>query len=256
MARNRKKNVGHGRKKKSLYEVIGEGRLKSRYGKTLEQPRPEKADKDEPTTEPAVAVPEKAAQWPRRPRIVQFNAGRIEISIPYQLAIAFLLFIILLVLVVFRLGQLKERVGGSAVKIQKNNPELTGQKEVAGQGQNTDTNKKIPPNNGKAKVVESKGNNRIVIQEYQVRAHLEPVQQYFAQLGIETEIIPIDNRWFLVTKAKYEENPKRPGTNGYLARQKIIELGAQYKAPQGFETFFGAAGSKPFHDAYGRKVDD
>jgi len=250
MARNRKKNVGHGRKKKSLYEVIGEGRLKSRYGKTLEQPRPEKADKDEPTTEPAVAVPERAAQWPRRPRIVQFNAGRIEISIPYQLAIAFFLFIILLVLVVFRLGQLKERVGGPAVKIQKNNPELTGQKEVAGQGQNTDTNKKIPP----VEVVESKGNNRIVIQEYQVRAHLEPVQQYFARFGIETEIIPIDNQWFLLTKDKYG-NPEKPGTDGYFAKQKIIELGAEYKAPPGYETF-AKKGKKPFYDAYGKRFDE
>ena len=248
MARNRKKNVGHGRKKKSLYEVIGEGRLKSRYSKTLEQPRPEKADKDEPTTEPAVAVPERAAQWPRRPRIVQFNAGRIEISIPYQLAIAFLLFIILLVLVVFRLGQLKERVG-SAVKIQKNNPELTGQ------GQNTDTNKKIPPNNGKAKVVESKGNNRIVIQEYQVRAHLEPVKQHFARFGIETEITKISDWYYLVTKAKYEKNPGTEGTDGYLAKQRIIAVGAEYKAPPGYETF-AKKGKKPFYDAYGKRFDD
>jgi len=251
MARNRKKNVGHSRRKKSLYEVIGEGRLKSRYGKTLEQPRPEKADKDEPTIEPAVVVPERAAQWPRKPRIVQFNAGRIEISMPYQLAIAFLLFIILLVLVVFRLGQLKERVGGSAVKIQKNNPELTGQKEVAGQGQNTDTNKKIPPNNGKAKVVESKGNNRIVIQEYQVRAHLEPVQQHFARFDIETEIRRIGETYYLVTKAKYEKNPGRERTDGYLAKQRIIAVGAQYKAPPGYETF----ATHFFKDAYGMKEE-
>ncbi len=252
MARDRKKNVGHSRKKKSLYEVIGKTRLKSSYGKTLEQPRPEKADKDEPTTEPAVAVPERAAQWPRKPRIVQFNAGRIEISIPYQLAIAFLLFIILLALVVFRLGQLKERVGGSAVKIQKNNPELTGQKEVAGRGQTTDTNKKIPPNNEKAKVVESTGNNGIVIQTYQFRAHLVPVQEHFTRFDIETEIIPIDNQWGLVTKARYEEDPKKPGTDGYIAKQKIIELGAKYKAPQGYETF----GAKSFETAYGMKFDD
>lgn len=252
MAHNRKKNIGHSHRKKSLYEVMGKARLKSRTGKTLEQPRPEKADKDEPTTEPSVAVPERAVQWPRKPRIVQFNAGRIEISIPYQLAIAFLLFIILLVLVVFRLGQLKERVGDSAAKIQKNNPELTGQKEVAGQDQNTDTNKKIPPSGEKTELVESKGNNRIVIQTYRLKAHLEPVQQHFARFNIETEIIPIDNQWGLVTKAKYEENPEREGTDGYLAKQEIIELGAKYKAPQGYETF----GAKSFETAYGMKFDD
>jgi len=251
MARNRK-NIGHHRKKKSLYEVIGKTQLKSSYGKTLEQPRPEKADKDEPTTEPSVAVPERAAQWPRRPRIVQFNAGRIEISIPYQLAIAFLLFIILLALVVFRLGQLKERVGGSAVKIQKNNPELTGQKEVAGQGQTTDKGEKTSPNGEKSESAKSTGNNGIVIQTYQLKAHLVPVQQHFTRFDIETEIIPIDNQWGLVTKARYEEDPKKPGTDGYLARQKIIELGAKYKAPQGYETF----GAKSFETAYGMKFDD
>jgi hypothetical protein len=249
MARNRKKNVGHSRRKKSLYEVMGEARLKSRHGKTLEQPSPEKVDKDEPTTESTVAVPERAVQWPRRPRIVQFNAGRIEISIPYQLAIAFLLGIILLVLVVYRVG---EGVGESAAKKQKNNPgRLLNQNNTAGQGQNTNTDRKMLSNNGKDKVAESKGNHRIVIQTYEVRAHLDPVQRYFNQSGIETEIRTIDGKYCLVTKKKYE-NPQKQGTDGYAAKQKIIELGAQYKAPPGYETF----GVKSFESAYGRKFED
>jgi len=253
MARNRKKNIGHSRRKKSLYEVIGEGRLKSRYSKRLEQPHPEKTNRDKPTTEPSMAVPERATQWPRKPRIVQFNAGRIEISIPYQLAIAFLLFVILLVLVVFRLGQLKQSMADSAVKMQKNNTDTPpARKKPAGRGQNTDTDEKMWVNGEKTELAESKGNNRIVIQTYRLKAHLMPVQQYFAQFGIETEIIPIDNQWGLVTKAKYEENPERPGTDGYLAKQKIIELGAKYKAPQGYETF----GAKSFQTAYGMKFDD
>lgn len=252
MARNRKKNIGHSRKKKSLYEVIGKTRLKSSYGKTLEQPHPEKTDRDKPTTEPSMAVPERAAQWPRKPRIVQFNAGRIEISMPYQLAIAFLLFIILLVVVVFRLG-INQGMADSAVKVQKNNPDAPpGRKKPAGQDQTTDTNEKMLVNGEKTELAESKGNNRIVIQTYRLRTHLEPVQQYFAQFGIETEIIPIDNQWFLVTKAKYEEDPKRPGTDGYVAKQNIIELGAKYKAPQGYEPF----GAKSFETAYGMKFDD
>ena len=245
MARNRK-NVGHSRKKKSLYEVIGKTRLKSSYDKTLEQPRPEKADRDEPTTVSSVAVPERAAQWPRKPRIVQFNAGRIEISIPYQIAIAFFLGIILLVLVVFRLGEW-------AAKKRESNPDVrAGQKEAVGRGQITDKGEKISPSGEKVEAVKSKGNNRIVIQTYRLKAHLVPVQQYFARFDIETEIIPIDNQWGLVTKAKYEENPKREGTDGYLAKQKIIELGAKYKAPQGYETF----APHFFRDAYGMKFDD
>ncbi len=245
MVRNRKKNIGHSRRKKSLYEVIGEGRLKSRYSKSLEQPHPEKTDRDKPTTEPSMAVPERATQWPRKPRIVQFNAGRIEISIPYQLAIVFLLGIILVVLVVFRLGEW-------AAKKQENNLDTPpARKEPAGRGQNTDTDEKMLVNGEKTELAEPKGNNRIVIQEYQVRAHLEPVQQYFAQFDIETEIRKIGGTYYLVTRKKYE-NPGRAGTDGYLAKQKIIEFGAQYKAPQGYETF----APHFFKDAYGMKFDD
>ncbi len=253
MARNRKKNIGHSRRKKSLYEVMDKGRLKSSYDKPLEQPHPEKTDRDKPTTEPSMAVPERATQWPRKPRIVQFNAGRIEISIPYQLAIAFLLFIILLVLVVFRLGQLKGRVGGSSVKIQKNNLDTPpARKKPAGRGQNTDTNKKIPPNGEKSESAKSKGNYRIVIQTYRLKAHLVPVQEYFGQFDIETEIRKkIDNWYYLVTTEKYQST-ERAGTDGYLAKQRIIELGAEYKAPQGYETF----GAKSFETAYGMKFDD
>jgi hypothetical protein len=80
---------------------------------------------------------------------------------------------------------------------------------------------------------------------------LEPVKEHFAQFGIETEIKRIDEWYYLVTKDKYD-NPQKPGTDGYLARQRIIELGAQYKAPPGYETF----GKEPFHDAYGMKFDD
>ncbi len=244
--------MARNRKKKSLYEVIGEGRLKSRYSKRLEQPRPEKADKDEPTPEPSVAVPERAAQWPRRPRIVQFNAGRIEMSMPYQIAIAFLLGIILLVLLVFRLGQYYQRIADSAVKIQKNNLDTPpGQKEPTGRGQITDKGEKISPGGEKVEAVKSKGNNRIVIQEYQIRAHLEPVQQYFARFDIETEIRRIGETYYLVTKEKYE-NPGREGTDGYVAKQKIIEYGAQYKAPPAYETF----APHFFKDAYGMKFDD
>ena len=90
-----------------------------------------------------------------------------------------------------------------------------------------------------------------MIQTYQLRTHLEPVKQYFAQFGIETDIKKIGDWYYLVTKDKYE-NPEKSGTDGYFAKQKIIELGAEYKAPQGYETF----GSKPFYDAYGQRFDD
>lgn len=245
--------MARNRGKKSLYEVIGKNHLKSCYDKTLEQPHPEKLDRDQPAiAKPAGAIPKRAVIWPRKPKIVQFNAGRVEFSIPYPLAIALLMGLVLIVLLAVRLGQ----IGYSQKTANPGRETPANAQTMAEIITNStryipDTTAKIPVNAGRTTLTESKGDNRIVIQTYRLRAHLEPAKQYFAQFGIETEIRKIGNWYYLVTKNKYE-NPKRPGTDGYLAIQKIIELGAKYKAPQGYETF----GPKPFHDAYGMKSDD
>jgi hypothetical protein len=242
------------RGKKALYEVIGRTQSKPHYDKTLEQLHPEKSSKDKQVaTKFPGRLPARAARWLNRPRIVQFNAGRIEISMPYQLAIASLLGLVLLVLVAFRLGQMtylrSQKAADSVAKMpgsmQKAAPEMT-----AGAPQ------RAAPAEEKTKVepVGPEGNNRIVIQAYQLRADLEPVKQYFAQFGIETEIIKISDWYYLVTKDKYE-NPEKPGTDGYFAKQRIIELGAEYQAPPGYETF-AKKGKKPFYDAYGKRFDE
>jgi len=242
------------RKKKSLYEVIGKTWPKSSYGKTLEQLYPEKSGDAKPTTaKSAIQVPKRAAQWPKRLRIVQFNAGRIEISMPYQLAIAVLLGVVLLVLVVFRLGQISQKVANPAVKIPKS-VQKVAERATAGIPQTPGVAEKTALASAsaeKAEPIKLTGNNRIVIQTYQLRTHLEPAKQYFAQFGIETEIKKIGDWYYLVTTNKYE-NPEKPGTDGYIAKQKIIELGAKYKAPPGYESF----GSKPFDTAFGKKFDD
>ena len=245
--------MARNRKRKSLYEVIGKSQYKSGYDKRLEQLHPESPDKDKlPITDSDIPAYQQPAQWPTRPRIVQFNAGRIETSMPYPLAIALVMGIVLLVLVVFRLGQnaglARQIVTDSAVEITKNQEQavkITRAPEVV---------KKITPVPASVEKVESArptGNNRIVIQTHQLRADLEPVKQYFARCGIKTEIRQIGGTYYLVTKQKYK-NPEKVGTDGYYAKQKIVELGADYKSPQGYGTF----GKKPFHDAYGMKFDD
>ena len=235
------------RKKMSLYEVIRGTQIKPDADKTSGQPQQVEAEKDK-----SGAVPR--AGWPRRPRIVQLNAGRVEFSLPYQIAIAILLVIILVVLLVYRLGQASEKatthLATKTVNSARHDAELT----IAEQGQTTDVAEiSAPPEPGS--VVEAvpafSGNNRIVITQYPRRTDLVPVQKYFAQKGIETEIVKVDEVYFLRTVDKYE-NPGRFGTNGYYALQRIIECGAEYKAPQGYETF----GAKPFQDAYGRRFDD
>jgi len=241
----------HNRKKMALYEVISKTRPKPSYDKLQGQNEPKKSGEDVPDiSRQVIGLPKKTSQWPRRPRFFQLNAGRIEIAMPYQLAIVVLLVAILLLMVAFRLGMNagSQKNVDTVVKI----PAVQQNSSAAIK---TDMPVIVGPIKEKPatgiEVSESKGSNRIVIQTYDLRPHLVPVQQYFTQFGIETEIRKIGDMYYLVSAGKYE-NPQRQGTDGYAARQRIIELGANYKAPPGFETF----GPKPFSDAYGMKFDD
>ncbi|UCC22100.1 MAG: hypothetical protein JSW23_09890 [Planctomycetota bacterium] len=242
------------RKKKSLYEVVGKAWSKSSYDKTLEKPHPAPPPADEPISQQAAKLSEKLAMWPRKPRLLQFSAGRIEMSIPYELAVALLLGVILLALVVFRLGQSSSPTDREIAEAQAETPAARPVIPAA-------TELAQPPEPAEEPTAaaiaermqqpEPTGDNRIVIQTYQLRPHLVPVQRYFARFGIQTEIRKIGDWFYLVTADRYE-NPERPGTDGFAAKQRIIELGANYKAPLGYETF----GDKPFYDAYGMRFED
>jgi hypothetical protein len=239
--------MAHSHEKKALYEVIGKGNLpKPHADNALEQPQMEESHKDvHPIAK--LSAPSRT-RWLNKPRIAQFNAGRIELSVPYQLAIAMLLGLVLVILVAFRLGQGSRKIAGPAAKATETVQETTAAvPRTVGPVRQTQP----PPVVKQVELAKPKGENRIVIQSYQFRADLEPVRQYFTQFGIETEIIKVDAWYYLVTKDKYE-NPGKPGTDGYVARQKIVELGANYKAPTGYETF----GSTPFSDAYGKRFDE
>lgn len=242
--------MARNRGKMSLYEVIGQNKSKSGLGKTLKKVTPVKPDKEEPTAvKTTVLVSERTTHWPRKPRLLQFNAGRIEISLPYPLAIAVLLGIILLFLVALWLGETgylnRTRITNSAGAV------LNGlRKTVEGGIAGSDENERISPDVGKT--VTGTGNNRIVIQTYDKRADLELVQYHFSEGNIETEIIEIGDTFYLVTVEDKYENPRREGTDGYAAKQKIIEWGARYKAPQGYESF----APNLFSDAYGKKFVD
>jgi len=240
------------RGKKSLYEVMSKARLKPSYHKTLEPLHSPEPDKDEPTLEkPSPALPTGAAKWWTKSRHLQINAGRIEISVPYQLAIAVLLGLIVLILFAFRLGQFTQKAANSIARIrppeQSNpiNPDPSPGVEKPPSSKET-----FVPDKSEL-LADSDATNRIVIQTFQVRSHLEPVRDYFAQFGIETEIRKIGDWYYLITKNKYQ-NPQKQGTDGYLMKQKIVQLGANYKAPPGREPF----APNLFKDAYGIKLDD
>ncbi len=229
------------RKKMALYEAINKSSLKPLCGKELQQLHPSEASENKM---PVIDASENLMKWPRRPKLLQFNAGRIEMSVPYQLGTALLLGLVLLFLVVFRFGQsvsYKQKTIESVVEKLEIIKATAAKEGVLSKIKKQDV----------AKSASQDGNNRIVIQTYQTRAELEPVKEYFGQHGIETEIKKISGWYFLVTTQKYG-NPSKSGTDGYLAKQKIINLGANYKAPPGYGSF----GPKPFHDAYGKKFKD
>ena len=233
------------RRKKALYEVIGGIWSKDSDEGSLGKYSPGTPEDESAARGPSLAS--RSSVFLKKPRLVQLNAGRFEMSISYQLAIAIVLGLIIVVLIAFQIGK------SSQPATDELSPqildELSARTESALQaGPGT------AGTGGLAGADELTGKNRIVIQTLQLRSHLEPVKQYFASFGVETEIKKVDNWYYLVTENKYD-NPEKPGTNGYFAKQRIIELGAGYKAPTGYESF--KRGEKmPFHDAFGMNFDD
>jgi hypothetical protein len=203
-------------------------------------------------------------QWSKKPRLVQYNAGRIEFSMPYQVGIALLLALILVILASYRLGQfsyqppVQEPAQPSGLMRQVEQDSQTEQAAIdlppsppvptestTLKTENVDTD--IKPNTEPA---ETTGNNVIVLVQYHTPADLGPVQAHFEEHGIATEIEFRNNRYFLQTVDRYD-NPDKVGTDGYEAKQKIIEIGKKYKAPLGYETF----AAHYFADAYGMKIE-
>ncbi len=241
------------RGQKALYEVIGKAKLQPGSTKT-ETLHPDKPVKPEPLKQKINTVlPKKKKKWPVKPKMFQILNGRIELSIPYQVFIALGLVMILLFVLVYRLGE------NAALKNSKN----SSMKASVGTGPVSTTDftevtqpekvEKTQSSASKSTVEdenESKGNNRIVIQTFELKSQLEPVKDYFAEHGIDTEIKQIGNWYYLITTDRFES--VRPGTEGYTMRQKIRNLGSQYKAPTGYESF----GVKPFDDAFGMKFED
>ena len=204
------------RRKKALYEVISKTRPAERL-------HPELPGKDDSATgKSTVSKPDWVSQWRRKPRIVQFYAGRIELSMPYQLAIALLLGVVLLILLAFRAGEYSGRAGqelaprdpGTMYSGERTTPSPT---KIKPDTSGTPTQPGMP--------AEPKGDHRIVIQQFHRNRDLEHVQRYFLANGINTVIEKRGAQYFLLTKDAYE-NPKRAGTDGAAALRRIKQIGA------------------------------
>ena len=244
------------RSKKALYEVMSKARVKPDHGEIDEHLRPT-TDEDAPAIEQKsdAGVPKSAAKWWRKPRIVQLNAGRIEFSMPYQVAVVLVLVFIIVIIAAYRLGQssypAEQQPAGQPEPVQRE-ADIERPTELAS---SNIMQPSTPTENATAKTevaepVKPAGNNVIVLVQYNSLADLAPVQAYFGEHGIELEIDLQQGSYFLQTIQRYD-NPSRPGTDGYKALQKIKEVGKEYKAPTGYETF----ASKLFQDAYGKKAN-
>ena len=243
--------------KKALYEVIAKAKLNSTPDKPLQPPAQPVREVKPVEPKPVVVAemppepkPEKPVRWPNKPRIAQLTAGRLEISVPVQAAIAVSLGLVLLILMVFRAGQLY------STTIKAQTPAAPAAKVAPKAVVNQAPQVQTPPvavvtavtKEEKPQPAPQKGDHIIVIAQSLKSRDLEPVQKFFAENGIETKIEPRGERFVLVTKNMYE-NPLRSGTDGHEIKAKIIKAGANYKAPTGYESF-----PKFFSDAYPEKV--
>jgi hypothetical protein len=271
------------RNKLSLYEAMTRSRRrKGGYGRSLEKvsgsgtvrrdERPEKAAEGKPAEQESdVQIPlyQPATTWWKRARAVQFNTGRIEFSVSYPVAVAIILGLILLALLAFRAGQYysagrsadvnptglipaqpKKADSGSVRNVTDLSARrMADESAVPPADESTRTVVDESPAEAKVEFTPLKGGNVIVLVEYPKRADLVPVQKHFSQFGISTEIVSWGGKYFLITRDRYEGFGA--GSDGYEAKQKIVEVGAKYQAPDGYETFAPLL----FRDAYGKKIE-
>jgi len=264
------------RGKKALYEVMSKARAKQGYGKTLEQVHLKRTEEVKPAIEqpkPDVERAKTAADWWKKPRIAQFNAGRFEFAVPYQVAVVLGLVLVTLLLASYRLGQnsvvpeqlAADEPGQEVEKIdQESTAELAtaNMPEPASPVEYVPSNQDIPPNEDvtrdvveEVEPVKPKGKNAIVLAHSGRIVDLHPVVEHFAKYGVELKIDPLEGGQYLLrTLEQFESDPAIPGTDGFRVKSEIIRVGPLYKgkAPAGLDTF----APHYFTDAYGKNVED
>jgi hypothetical protein len=228
-----------------------------------------------------LVTPSPVQTW-LKPRPVQVNEGRIEISVPYYIGVIAGLVLLVLVLVAYRLGQSGStgQANDAAPKVQPASDKSGGSTNppAGSSPRSTTTADTSRPQSSPAApgvsgqntaAAAAQGDNWIVLTQFNERKDLEPVVEHFARYGIELGIMPLDaasrkafvdagfngnalptgTNFLLVTKNMYS-NPRVVGTDGYNMIQKIAEVGAKYKAKSGFERF----APNYFSDAYPMKI--
>ena len=233
----------------ALYEVIKKGHKRLTIGRKPGKTRIAAHAKAGPDDEqPAEITPHSQPQpggpWDAMRRSAVSNKRILELS--YPVVVVLVLACILAVLGAFRLGQIYgEKTRNEEIIPKTPAPSF---KEIRDEKENIAKTSPPAPVE-KTSVAKPKGDHIIIIATYSQKRDLEPVQKYYKQNGVEAEIQNRGGYYFLITKNRYASTV-RIGSDGFYALDKIKQIGAGDRAPTGYETF----GSRPFQDAYGRKI--
>lgn len=244
-----------------LYEVIRQNQARAMGGEKTQEVRPKKREKKLETPqndEIAFGSPRQRPgnHWPpRTPGLKNALlrsqlARRLRIIIDPARLKALLIVIMVMIIAVksiqFFIGTPPEVVDLTAQQV-KDVPEAVDVVQPDAEvPQVADEEKEFID---QADVLAPMGDHTIVIMTYGEKKDLAPARDYFQENGIETRIEKRGVYYFLLTVDRFM-SPKRTGTDGHDALKRIKQIGAEYKAPPGFETF----GEKPFQDAYGMKI--
>jgi hypothetical protein len=256
----------------ALYEAVNKERFKAAQKKELSRVSQDTSETVQPVQPitPVTIPPQqpknadvKQTVWTKKPKIFGFNSGRVEMFLPYPIAITVVMALVLLLVGSFRFGQWvgKSNTGEVVAKNTDTAVETTVAldtakvaKEMAHSALAKHT--AVTPTQAMAAVAADSaksgdGEYAIILAELKNTSNtrdFEPAKQYFDEHGIATEIKNYRGSYFLVTKEKYDSVSR--GTPGAAIIEKIGQVGAKYKAPAGY----GGFGAKPFSDAYGRKM--
>ena len=119
------------------------------------------------------------------PRVIQFNAGRLEVALPYPVVFLFVLAVIVVIMIAFKLGQLTSSGSPSRQnpKSDRKNAQPVGDARMnvaprnRGAGQ---TKRNATMGQGRFDATVRPG-NAIVIKEHRVLSDLVPVKRFFAE---------------------------------------------------------------------------
>jgi hypothetical protein len=197
-----------------------------------------------------------SSNWPPKKSSIAAVASRIEVSLTYPVAIGVVLAAVIICMVMFKFGQIsgKNSSGQGAKGSSAELSELDPSGYSSGYGDTTETAIYAEDAEKGGKITGEVlrgpvGDHRIIIALCKESSDLEPVREHYALYGVGTEIVKKGSDYFLVAVKKYQ-SPRKEGSDGFLALQRIKAIGASYAAPAGYRGF----GAKPFQDAYGDKI--